>query len=305
MASAWYVQHRDVPALTFGQALDRYITDRSQVLSPATYREYRRSQARDFDELLPIPVANITSAVLQRWVNHLMLVPVPSRRSHPDPDEPVRCRSAKTVANIYRMATGALSLYTDRRFRVHLPERYVPEPKLPSEDDVVRLLAYLKDKDDPMYLPVLLALFVPCRRSEICALTTDDLDGSVLHIKAAVVQDHEKQWVGKQTKTRRGTRSVEIPAFVAEEIKKKDGKITDLMPNMITSRWPHVARHVGITCRFHDLRHWADSFLHKQGLSDQEITARAGHSPQVFRGTYLHSVGKDRAVAAFDSLNFR
>lgn len=305
LASAWYVQKRRPSALTFGDVLDKYISDRSQILSPSTYREYRRCQARDFDEILPIPIDNITSEVLQTWVNHLMLIPIPSRRKRPDPNAEKKYRSPKSIANIYRLATGALSVYTDRRFRVLIPERYLPEPKMPSEDDVVRLVTYLRDNKDEMYLPVLLALFVPCRRSEICALTSEDLEGNILHIRAAVVQDSEKNWVCKQTKTRRGTRDVAVPSFLAREIRKKKGKLTDMTPNMITSRFPHIAKKVGISCSFHGLRHWSDSFLHKKGLSDQEITSRAGHSAQVFRGTYLHSVGKDRAVKAFESLNFR
>ena len=300
--NAWYESHKNDTGITFGQALDRYISTRSAVVSPSTYREYVRMQRNDFDELKDVPIDRITSEVLQRFINNTAMRPIQSRKKDPDPDAPVKYRSGKTIRNIYGLATGVLSTFSDRRFRVTLPISYAPEPSMPSEDDVVRLVAYLKREKPEMYLPVLLALFVPCRRSEICALTSDDLDGNVLTIRAAVVQDKNKQWVTKQTKSRRGMRSVEIPAFVAKEIRKKHGKLTDLNPNTISSRWPHIARHVGMTCSFHGLRHWSDSYLHKKGLSDMEITARAGHSSQVMRNNYLHVVGKDRAVAAFDKL---
>lgn len=301
-AGAWYESHKNTTGITFGQALDRYISSRSAVISPATYREYLRMQKNDFDELKDVPVDNITSEVMQRFINNTAMRPVKSRKKNPSPDDPVKYRSAKTIKNIYGLAIGVMSTFSDRRMRVTLPIVYTPEHSMPSESDVVRLMAYLKNEQPEMYLPVLLALFVPCRRSEICALTSEDLEGNILHIRAAVVQDSEKNWVVKKAKSRRGMRSVELPAFIADEIRKKDGKITDLNPNMISSRWPHIARRVGLNCTLHDLRHWSDSYLHKMGLSDIEITARAGHSPQVMRNNYLHVVGKDRAVAAFNEL---
>ena len=299
-AGVWYAQTKPTTSITFGEALDQYISDRSASVSPSTYREYRRMQEKCFDDIASIPIENITSAVMQKFINDVASTPIVHWRGKVTG----RTRSAKTVANIWGLASGVLSVYAeDRRFKVRLPKNSTPEPKMPSEDDVERLVNYLRDRDDPMYLPVLLALFVPCRRSEICALTTDDLDGNVLYIHSALVKDEKDQLVNKGTKSQRGTRRVLLPGFVADEIRKKDGKITELTPDAITCAFKRIRRKVGIQCRFHDLRHWADSYLHRMGLSDMEITSRAGHSPRVFRGVYLHPIGEDRAAEIFE--NFR
>lgn len=303
-ANAWYVMHRDTSSITFGEALEQYISDRSASVSPSTIAGYRRMQKNHFDQLAPIPIDNITSAVLQKFLNDIAAEPIPSRKKKKGEDAP-RYRSAKTIHNIWGLASGVLNVYAeDRRFRVRLPQKNTPEPGMPSEDVVRSLVDYLREKDDPLYLPVLLALFVPCRRSEICNLTRDDLDdNNVLYIHSAVVLDENQRWVEKGTKSRRGTRHVLLPDFVADEIRRHDGKLTDLTPDQITMAFRYVRKKFDLPCSFHGLRHWSDSYLHRMGLSDKEITARAGHSPRVFRGIYLHSVGEDRAAEIFE--NFR
>lgn len=304
-ANAWYVQHRTQASLTFGEALEQYISDRSASVSPSTIAGYRRMQKNHFDPIAPIPIDNITSAIMQKFINDIAAEPVKSRKKNRSEDDAPRYRSAKTIHNIWALASGVLNVYAeDRRFRVRLPQKNTPEPEMPSEDDVKRLVDYLREKEDPLYLPVLLALFVPCRRSEICNLTRKDLDDDdVLFIHSAVVLNEQNEWVEKGTKSRRGTRRVVLPKFVAEEIRQRDGKLTDMTPDEITMAFRYVRRKLGLPCSFHGLRHWSDSYLHRMGLSDMEITSRAGHSSRVFRGVYLHSVGDDRAAKIFE--NFR
>lgn len=49
------------------------------------------------------------------------------------------------------------------------------------------------------------------RRSEICALTLDDIEGDALHIRKAIVLNENNEWVIKTTKTTEGTRDIVIP----------------------------------------------------------------------------------------------
>ncbi len=59
------------------------------------------------------------------------------------------------------------------------------------------------------------------RRSEICALTLDDLDADIIHINKALVQNDSLEWVIKTTKTTSSTRNIVIPVELANKIREK------------------------------------------------------------------------------------
>ena len=52
------------------------------------------------------------------------------------------------------------------------------------------------------------------RRSEICALTPEDIEGDVIHINKALVQDENREWIVKATKTTESTRDIVVPAEI-------------------------------------------------------------------------------------------
>ena len=55
--------------LTYGEALSKYIEDRSKVLSPGTVREYKRSRKKDLQDLMNIPLTKITQEIVQKAIN--------------------------------------------------------------------------------------------------------------------------------------------------------------------------------------------------------------------------------------------
>ena len=61
-----------------------------------------------------------------------------------------------------------------------LPKKVRPAIYIPSDDDIRRLLEYVKGTE--MELPILLAAFGPMRRGEICALNTKNIDGNIVHV---------------------------------------------------------------------------------------------------------------------------
>ena len=44
-----------------------------------------------------------------------------------------------------------------------------------------------------MEIPILLAAFGPIRRSEICALDSDHINGNIVHVEYAMVQNEDKE----------------------------------------------------------------------------------------------------------------
>ena len=69
--------------------------------------------------------------------------------------------------------------------------------------------------------PLLCVIFNGLRRSEICALTIDDVDGDTVSINKALVLDKDKNWVVKTTKTTASTRTIVIPSHIADLIRTK------------------------------------------------------------------------------------
>ncbi|SHL20434.1 hypothetical protein SAMN02745136_04351 [Anaerocolumna jejuensis DSM 15929] len=68
-------------------------------------------------------------------------------------------------------------------------------------------------KDENMLRAVCLAAFGTLRRSEICALTTDDVRGNTISISKAMARFSNKEWIIKTTKTISSTREVIMHAL--------------------------------------------------------------------------------------------
>ena len=52
-----------------GEALDKYIEDRSAVLSPRTVMDYKRIRKNEIQSLMPVQISEITQDMIQRIVN--------------------------------------------------------------------------------------------------------------------------------------------------------------------------------------------------------------------------------------------
>ncbi len=276
LAAAWALEkeERTRCPMTYGEALDRYIEERSATLSPSTIREYRRSRGADFQMLMSVPLDEITQEIVQKAVNE-------ERRTH----------SPKSVRNMHGLLSGVLRSYRpDFALNTTLPQKERPNLYIPSDDDIKEILWYVGKFDKEMELPVLLAAFGPMRRSEICALESVDVKGNVVHVRRALVMNDRKEWVLKTTKSYAGDRFIDFPDFVAEKLRQREGRITDLTPTVITHRFRTALKKLGIHhFRFHDLRHYSASIQHAIGIPDAYIMQRGGWgSDAVLKNVYRH-----------------
>lgn len=81
-------------------------------------------------------------------------------------------------------------------------------------------------------IPLILACY-GIRRSEICALVMEDIEGDIVRINKAMVQNENKEWIIKTTKTTSSTRKVVIPVWLADKIRER-GYVYKGHPNCIT-----------------------------------------------------------------------
>ena len=277
LAAAQYVsQEKTNPTdLTFGNCLKMYIDQRSDVLSPATIKEYKGAEKRYFSTIKDKNIYRITQKDIQNEVNFLS-----------------RTLSPKSVRNAHGIISAVFGAYRPE-FALHtvLPKKVPPKIYVPSEDEIKRLMAAIKGTR--MELPVLLAAFGPMRRGEICALRAENISGNVVHVCENMVQNEDKEWIVKIPKSYAGDRFIEYPDFVADHWKNiRSGRLVDMNPMMVTHAFEHNLIQANLPhFRFHDLRHFAASIQHAIGIPDSYIMLRGGWgNDAVLKNLYRHTL---------------
>ncbi|MCI5652149.1 MAG: site-specific integrase, partial [Ruminococcus bromii] len=102
-----------------------------------------------------------------------------------------------------------------------LPQKEKPDTSIPTEAEVSALLK--ATEGEPIHTAILLGAVGTLRRSEICALLKSDVTDKGVMVNKAMVMDENKEWVIKGTKTTAGTRFVELPKYVIDELRAIEG----------------------------------------------------------------------------------
>lgn len=184
--------------MTFRRAAEDYVDMKRNVLSPRTIKEYTEMPDRLPDWWNELPISDITQIEINRLINEIS-----------------KAKSPKTVRNYHGFVSAVLGTFCPNlKIYTTLPQKVKNEPYIPSREDVRLIL--LAVKDTAFEIPITLACY-GMRRSEICALRPEDIDGDIVRISKSMVQDTQKEWVIKATKTTESTREIIIPMELAEK----------------------------------------------------------------------------------------
>ena len=269
-------QDKEGTNLTLGAAMDRYIESKDSVLSPSTIAGYKRIRSNAFTELMGRSVSSLTQEDIQRAVNKM-----------------AKDKSPKSVANAHGLLSATLAVHRpNMMLRTTLPQKQKHEAAIPSDDDIEKILKACKGTD--MELPILLAIWLGLRVSEIRGITWGAINGDTLHIKQAIV-DGEKGSVVKGTKTYSGNRKIKVPKYIVELIdtqSKKGEYIVPLTRRTIYTRFSTMCKENGIPhYRFHDLRHANASVMLALGVPDKYAMERMGHATNnMLKTVYQHTM---------------
>lgn len=264
------------PSLTVGQAIDRYIESKDAVLSPSTVAGYKRVRQNALQDLMPVKLTDLTQETVQRAVNKM-----------------ARNKSPKSVRNAHGLLSAALAEYRPEMvLRTTLPQKRRYDISVPTDEDIGRIIEAAMGTE--MELPVLLAIWLGLRVSEIIGLTWDSLEGDLLHIKAAIV-DGENGPVEKGTKTYCGDRKIRLPDYLKTMIEKqpKNGAhIITLSRRAINGRFETICKKANVPhFRFHDMRHANASIMLALGVPDKYAMERMGHATNnMLKTVYQHTM---------------
>ena len=269
--------------MDFKAAAGKYIDSKRNVLSPTTIRAYHSTMKSISHKFLEMNVHDITAIDIQTEINRL------SKEHRP-----------KTVRNYHGFISAVLGTFCPNlKICTTLPQKVKNEPYIPSDMDVRRILEYIKGTE--FEIPVILACY-GLRRSEICALTLNDLDKDVIRINKAKVLNEDTMWVEKTTKTTSSTREIVIPMEIADKIREK-GYIYKGHPNSITRFLENTEDALGIP-RFplHKLRHYFASKMSALNIPEADIMRMGGwETDHVMKSVYRHSMMDKQKQAKRDA----
>lgn len=126
------------------------------------------------------------------------------------------------------------------------------------------------------------------RRSEICALRPEDIEGDVVHINKALVLNEHKEWVIKTTES---TREIVIPTELAEKIREQ-GYVYNGYSNSITDYLGNTEKRLGIPhFSIHKFRHYFASQTSALEVPEADILSMGGwETDHVMKSIYQHSM---------------
>lgn len=256
---------------------DRYIDNRTEILSPSTIALYRNYAKNSFTNIANKKIENVAQSDIQCCVNEL------SKDHKPH-----------TVKNTIAFLRKVLKEYRpDFSFEVNIPRDDEQDIVIPESDQITKLFEEVKGTD--MELPVLCAALMGLRRSEICGIDRDkDINGNILYIRRSVVYDEKHQPVVKTTKTSKSKRNLRIPKQIMDILPPEGEPFTKLSPAVISKRFKEICDRNGYKFTFHKLRHYYASVMLQLGVPDKYAEERMGHSTnQMLKRVYQHTFSSE------------
>lgn len=266
--------------MTVGEAIDKYIEIKENVLSPTTINGYRGIRKNNLQCIMDVQLNDITNALVQSAINRDAL--------HLSP---------KSLRNAHGLLSAAMALYMpDFTLRTTLPAKEHKIVELPDPEDVIQAV-----KGTDVELPCLLALWLSLRISEIRGIKFTDISGNILTIHSTKVTVKSQDIVRNKTKTYSSTRQVSVHPYILALIEQQKASIEseyiiDMSRQTIRRHFQKALADNGVSCmRFHDLRHMNASVMLKLGVPDKYAMERGGWSTDsTLRTVYQHTFDEKR-----------
>lgn len=287
---------RDTTMMTLSEAMDKYIQSKSAILSPSTIRGYHLTHKNHLQGLMDVRLNRLTPAMIQEAINQ-------EAKPYKTKDGKVKTPSPKSVHNIHGLLSAVLAEYhPSLHLNTTLPQKKIIEQTVLEPEQIGTLLRAVEGNE--MEIPVLLAVWLCMRSSEITGLTWDcvDFQRKTVTVKQARVRDKDNNWVEKGTKTTSSTRTINAPDHIMDKLKaaKKTATgdhVVTIKGNCLYQRLKVILKRYNLPdIRFHDLRHTAASVGVMLNVPELYMQRRGGWAtPHTMKKIYQHTMATKRS----------
>ena len=123
------------------------------------YKNIERMLKNNYEEFYNMKICDIEQEHVQRVISDL-----------------AKTKSPKTVRNYHGLISAVLG--SNLHLNTTMPQKIQPELYIPSDNEIKALVAAVKDTE--LEIPVLLGAFCMMRRGEICGLSMNDINLSLV-----------------------------------------------------------------------------------------------------------------------------
>lgn len=267
-----------LPGMTIGKAIDAYVAAKKPVLSPSTMRGY----------------ISMRNNLKSRYAAFCGLIQPSQQQAQAFANELSAEMKPKAVKNYIGLVGSAVRFSGGTFPQVTLPRWELRSDFVPSEDAMHQIMSEVSGTR--LEIPVALGM-LGLRRSEVCGLSPEDLDGTTLHVHAAAVYGIDNQIHQKGTKTAGSERWISIPEPLANKIRAEG--MPDLSLHALSAAFRRVVKRLHLEpFRFHDLRHFFVSYCHNVlRLSDAQIMKLGGYATDsVMKRHYRQSMDDKKSA---------
>lgn len=275
--------------ITLSKAYEKHIQANEAVWSPSTTAGYTRLKNNTFQNLMSYQLKNITNDMIQQEINRM-------KRDK---------KSPKYISNAVGFLKSVLKVYAPGlELDLTLPQKRKPDLRMLDDDEIGKILKAAQG--DAIELPILMALWLGMRLSEIRGLKYKDIKKGRIHICRAVVDDKDGEAIEKGTKTYSGDRWLDLPDYIANLIPPGEPNeyIVKLSGQAIYKRFSRLLEKAGVEhCRFHDLRRANAAAMIRLGIDSKYAQQRNGWSTDyMYKQVYAYTM-PDRMSEVNDAVN--
>lgn len=264
--------------VTFDDAMEIYLNSKVNVLAPYTYTGYKciqKTLKKKYPEFCSKDIKKITQNDVQIIVNDL---------STKVSQKTVRNRHA-FISSVLKYNNANIVLNTTFAKKEHV------EKVIPNDADMEKVLDIVKGTE--YEVPVMLGAFGMLRVGEVCGLDYEkdiNFKTGELTIRHNMVRKYDGSHIITSPKTYSGNRSVTVPMFVIDAIKKKK-YITKLYPETISAHFSElISNNFEKHFTFHALRHYGASIRLYLGIPYEYVKREGGWSSVlVLQQIYAHA----------------
>lgn len=252
-------------SVTLNDAIEKYTRAGSGVLSPSTIRGYDCMRRNRFQSLMNRDVHSITRLDVQEAIS-----------------EEAKALSPKSVANAWGLLRPVLKDYDVNITGIKLPQKIKKKKEYLSSEEIVKLIDAAVG--DSCELPIVMAVWLGLRRSEITGLCWDcvDLEKNTVEIRRTMVPDKDNKWVLKEGAKNEGSqRTVKCPEYIMSKLrdmyKGQTGLVFKTSPETVRKHVHAICKRAGIKdTTVHGLRHANAAVMIALGVVDKYAMARNG-----------------------------